>query len=132
MRRSELGKKGKRAAEIPGESLRTLFVCVRDRNGKGASCAGSGARALLNQMQGILDAEAIGKDELLLRPAGCLGLCKRGPVLLAATGKAAQARKPKKPGKKAAGVYTKVRPDETREVLREVLCGVSPARSVSA
>ncbi len=119
-------------AELPIVGPPTLFVCVRDRNGKGASCAGSGARALLSEMQRILDAEAIGKEEVLLRPVGCLGLCKHGPVLLAAVGKAAEARKPKKPGKKAPGVYTRMHPGEAREVLRATLCGVSPAGSISA
>ena len=127
-----MGKKRKRTAGMTIEGPRTLYVCVRDRNGKGPSCAGSGARALLSEMQGILAAEAVGKDELLLRPVGCLGLCKRGPVLLAAMGKTPQARKPKKPGKKSPGVYTKVRPDEAREVLREVLCGASPTGSALA
>ncbi len=127
-----MGKKGKRAAGLTTEGPRTLFVCVRDKNGKGSSCAGSGARAVLSEMQAILAAEAIGKDELLLRPVGCLGLCKRGPVLLAAAGKAAQEKKPHKPGKKAPGVYTRVRPGEARELLREVLCGISPAGSASA
>ncbi len=119
-----MGKKRKREAKVPTEGPRALYVCVRDRHGKGASCAGSGARALLGAMQGILTAEAIGKDELLLRPVGCLGLCKRGPVLLAAAGEAAQERKPRKPGKNAPGVYTRVTQDEAREVLREVLCEV--------
>ena len=103
------------------ETQRTLFLCVRDRRGKGASCAASGARALLTEMQSLLRAENIGKDELLLRPVGCLGLCKRGPVLVAASGKAALEKKPPKPGKKASGVYTKVALKEARDVLREVL-----------
>ncbi len=100
---------------------RTLYLCVRNRGGKGASCAGSGARALLTEMQTILRAEDIGKDELLLRPVGCLGLCKHGPVLLAASGKAALEKKPPKPGKKTPGVYTGVALEEARDVLREVL-----------
>ena len=96
-------------------------MCVRDRHGKGASCAGSGARALLTEMQSILRAEDIGKDELVLRPVGCLGLCKRGPVLVAARGEDAVAKKPGKAKKKARGVYTKVALDEARSVLREAL-----------
>ena len=72
-------------------------------------------------MQTILRVEDIGKDELLLRPVGCLGLCKRGPVLVALSGKAALRKKPGKPAKKAAGVYLKVAREEVRSLLREVL-----------
>ena len=96
------GKKQSRAAQ-PKDGQRTLYVCVRDRNGKGASCAGSGARALLTDMQGILSAEQIGAEELRLRPVGCLGLCKKGPVLVAAIGPAAAEKKPPKPRKKGPG-----------------------------
>ncbi|RRA47926.1 (2Fe-2S) ferredoxin domain-containing protein [Acidipila sp. EB88] len=110
-------------AAAPGS--RTLFVCVRDRNGKGASCAGSGARALLKDMQAILAGEGIAPSELLVRPCGCLGLCKQGPVLVAAAGAAALNRKPPKvkKGKKRLGVYTQVEPDEARLVLRDALLG---------
>ncbi len=101
---------------------RSLYVCVRDRNGKGASCAGAGAREQLAQMREMLGAEAIGSDELNVRPCGCLGLCKRGPVMILASGTAAQAKQPRKPGKKGAhGVYTRVEGAELREILREAL-----------
>ena len=113
----------KRKTETAGDGPRALFVCVRDRHGKGASCAGSGARALLSGMQNLLAAESIGKEELLLLPVGCLGLCKQGPVLVAAAGEAAAQKKPGKPGKHAPGVYTRVVEGEMREVLREALCG---------
>ena len=99
---------------------RTLFVCVRDRRAKGASCAGSGARALLNDMRAALLAENIGPDELAVKPSGCLGLCKQGPVMVAAAGTDARAKKPRKNQK---NVWTKVAPGETREVLREALLG---------
>ena len=104
---------------------RAVFVCVRDRHGKGASCAGSGARALLTGMRGMLAAEGIGPDELAVKPCGCLGLCKQGPVLLAATGRAAQAKKPGKPGKKGKGLWKRVQPAEAREILREALLRIS-------
>ena len=106
---------------------RTLFVCVRDRHGKGASCAGRGARALLTDMRAALEAENIGPDELALRPCGCLGLCKQGPVMLFAAGEAALEKKPKKPGKKkrSPSVHTRVEPGELREILRDALLGPS-------
>ncbi len=108
------------------EAGKTLYVCVRDRAGKSASCAGSGARALLSAMQGILKVEDIGQEELRVRPVGCLGLCKRGPVLLAIPGTVAAQKKPKKPGKKSRGVYTRVELKEARDVLREVLLAGEP------
>ena len=110
----------------PKESIpRTIFVCVRDRHGKGASCAGRGSRALLRTMRDALAAEDIGPDELTLRPCSCLGLCKQGPVLVAASGNAARERKPPKPGKKelSPSVHIHVEPDEVRELLREALLG---------
>ncbi len=101
---------------------KAVFVCVRDRAGKGSSCAGSGARLLLAEMRGALAAEGIGREELDVRPCGCLGLCKRGPVMLGVSGPAARAKKPAKPGKKRGlGVYTGVQRGELREILREVL-----------
>ncbi len=103
------------------EDGKTVFVCVRERGKDGASCAGRGARQLLTDMRTMLDAEGISPEELAIRPCGCLGLCKKGPVLLAASGEAAQEKKPAKPKKKARGVYTKVRRGDTRGVLREVL-----------
>ena len=112
-----MGKKHDAGAERG----KTLYVCVRDRAGKSTSCAGSGARALLSAMQGILKAEEIGPEELRVLPVGCLGLCKRGPVLLAASGPEAGRKKPKKPGKKAPGVYTQIELKEARTVLRDVL-----------
>ena len=99
---------------------RTVFVCVRDRHGKGASCAGSGARALLNDMRAALLAEEIGPEELSVKPCGCLGLCKQGPVMVAAAGADARAKKPRK---KQKNVWTKVAPEEIREVLREAMLG---------
>lgn len=101
---------------------RTLFVCVRDRGGKGASCAGRGSRALVREMRGLLAAEDIGPEELAVRPCGCLGLCKQGPVTLAAAGEMALTKKPRKPGKKSKPeVHTRVEPKESREILREAL-----------
>lgn len=114
-----MGNQGKRDLDGAG---RSLFVCVRDRNGKGASCAGAGAREQLAQMRQMLAAEAIGRDELNVRPCGCLGLCKRGPVMVLAGGPAAQVKQPPKPRKKSArGVYTGVEASELREILREAL-----------
>ncbi len=97
---------------------RTLFVCVRDRHGKGASCAGSGSRALLKEMRAMLQREGIAEEELLPRACGCLGLCKQGPVMVAGVG-----RKPPKVKKKGKGVFTRVAADEARDVLRAVLVG---------
>ncbi len=106
------------------DSPRTLFVCVRNRHGKGVSCAGRGSRALIHQMRGLLEAESIGPEELAVRPCGCLGLCKQGPVMLAAAGEAALHKKPHKPGKKhGPEVHTRVEPEEVREILREALLG---------
>ena len=118
-------RKKKAAKELTSESAtpRTLFVCVRDRGGKGASCAGSGSRALLTEMRTILASEQIGDDELALRACGCLGLCKQGPVLVAATGEKALEKKPPKVKgkKKSAAVFTQVADAEVREVLRSAL-----------
>lgn len=99
---------------------RTLFVCVRDRHGKGASCAGSGSLALLKKMRAMLECEGIAEKELLPRACGCLGLCKQGPVMVAGVG-----RKPPKVKKKGKGVFTRVDTDEARDVLRKVLQGKS-------
>ena len=116
MARSEMGS----APATP----RTVFVCVRDRHGKGASCAGRGSRALVAGMRAILKAEHIGPDELAVRPCGCLGLCKQGPVVRAAKGEAALAKKPRKPGKKhGSEAAVRVEPEEVRELLREALLG---------
>ncbi len=105
---------------------RTVFVCVRERGGKGASCAGRGSRVLLTEARSALEAEGIGPDELAIRACGCLGLCKQGTVMLLAAGEAALTKKPRKPGKKSASeVYTRVEPDELREILREAL--IKPA-----
>ena len=101
---------------------RTVFICVRDRHGKGASCAGRGARVLLENMRTILKSENICPDELAVRPCGCLGLCKQGPVMLAAAGEAALA-KPRKPRKHEPAVHSRVEPGEVREILREALLG---------
>ncbi len=98
---------------------RTLFVCVRNRHGKGASCAGSGALVLLKGMRAMLAEEEIGPDELAVRPSGCLGLCKQGPVMVAAGARVSKPSKPRKKQKK--GVWRKVEPGEMREVLREAL-----------
>ena len=103
----------KSRAEEPSAEARTLFVCVREKGGKGRSCAGSGSRALLQQMQGMLSNEGVPEGELRVRPCGCLGLCKQGPVMVVAEGAAAQERKPPKvkkakAKKKVAGVYTRV------------------------
>ena len=108
------------------EPPRALFVCVRERDGKGASCAGSGARALLADMRSILADEGIGADELSLRPCGCLGLCKQGPVLVAAMGEAAREKKLPKLKKRlkkkiSARVYTRVAQAEVRGVLRDAI-----------
>ncbi len=102
---------------------RTLFVCVRNRHGKGASCAGRGALDLVRDARAMLAVEGIGPDELAVRPTGCLGLCKQGPVLLAAAGEVALAKKPRKPRKGSPGVHTLVAPEELREVVREALLG---------
>lgn len=107
----------------PASAPRTVFVCVRNRHGKGASCAGRGSRALLHEMRALLKAEDIGPEELAVRPCGCLGLCKQGPVMLAAAGEAALAKKPHKPGKHAPEAHTRVEPEEVREILREALLG---------
>ena len=120
------------AAETKPGTVPTVFICVRDRHGKGESCAGSGARALLSGMQAMLKAEGIGKDELALRPCGCLGLCKQGPVLVAATGKAAEGKKPPKV-KKLKGdhaLHRRVSAKETRGILREALRPAMPVRKV--
>ncbi len=76
-------------------------------------------------MRGMLAAEHIGPEELAARPVGCLGLCKQGPVMVAVKGDAAAAKKPPKPSKKkrSAGVWTRVKPEEMRDVLREALLG---------
>jgi predicted metal-binding protein len=106
---------------------RTLFVCVRNRHGKGRSCAGSGSRALVADAQAILRGEHIGLDELSIRPVGCLGLCERGPICIATAGSAACERKPPKIRKKnlradkSALVSIEVEPQELRSVLREAL-----------
>ncbi len=107
------------------QTPRTVFVCVRDRHGKGRSCAGSGSRALVEDAQEILRSEEIGADELRIRPVGCLGLCDRGPVCAATAGTAALERKPPKIQKKRqnaqALVTLEVAPHELRSVLREAL-----------
>ena len=106
---------------------RTLFVCVRDRHGKGQSCAGSGSRALVADAQFILRCEDIGQDELSVRPVGCLGLCERGPVCVAVAGKAALDRKPPRVkkrnqrGNKSVLVTIEVEPRDLRPMLREAL-----------
>lgn len=70
----------------------------------------------------MLQAENISPEELAIRPCGCLGLCKQGPVMLAAAGEEALAKKPRKPGKKPApGVHTRVESGELREILRDAL-----------
>lgn len=120
---SKRTKKAQPAVPSADAQARTLFICVRDRNGKGASCAGSGARELFKNMRAMLAAEEIGADELTLRPCSCLGLCKQGPVLVAASGPVAREKKPPKPKKRARSVYTKVAQDEAREVLRAALLG---------
>ena len=120
------------AAEAKPGAVPTVFICVRDRHGKGESCAGSGARTLLSGMQAMLKAEGIGKDELALRPCGCLGLCKQGPVLVTATGKAAEGKKPPK-AKKLKGenaLYCRVSAKDTRAILREALRPAMPVRKV--
>ncbi len=102
---------------------RTLYVCVRNRHGKGASCAGRGALDLLKDGRTALAAEGIGPDELTLRPVGCLGLCRQGPVMVAAVGVDARAKKPPKPRKRDPGTHVRVAPEELRELLREALLG---------
>ena len=102
---------------------RAVFVCVRNRHGKGASCAGRGSRDLVEQMRALLVGENIGPEELAVRPCGCLGLCKQGPVMLAVAGEAALCKHPRKPGKREAGVHTRVKPGGLREILRDALLG---------
>ncbi len=76
---------------------------------------------MLKDMREALAEENIGPDELVIKPCGCLGLCKQGPVMVAAD---AGVMKPPKTGKKQrSGVWRKVEPEETREVLREALLG---------
>ena len=53
-----------------------------------------------------------------MKPCGCVGLCKQGPVMVAAD---ARVKKPPKPGKKQKDVWRRVEPEEMREVLREAL-----------
>lgn len=114
--------KGKKKRETLSSGGQTVFVCVRERGGKSASCAGSGARAVLSQIRAALGDEAIDPGELQVRPCGCLGLCKQGPVLMAASGIEAQQKKPRKPKKKQGGVYTEVHAGEdVRTILRDRL-----------
>jgi predicted metal-binding protein len=122
-------KRKKQKTRAPGlaeETPRTLFVCVRDRNGKGRSCAGSGSRLLVEDAKAILLRENIGPEELRIRPVGCLGLCERGPVCVAVAGAGALERKPSKLKKKrrrdaGALISIEVAPPELRGVLREAL-----------
>jgi hypothetical protein len=100
-------------------------VCVRERDGKGASCAGRGARAMVDAMRGMLAAEGL-EQELRVQPCGCLGLCKQGPVVLTATGEAAIGNKPEKPKKsrkrKVQGLSVRVKA-QSRQAVRDVLRG---------
>ena len=124
-----MGSKHKQAAGRPDESGATLFVCVRQRNGEGASCAGRGSRALIEKMRAMLAAEAIPAVELTVRPCGCLGLCKQGPAAAVATGEARLAKKPPKARKGRRGVYTRVEGEDVRDMLRETLLqGAAPER----
>jgi hypothetical protein len=123
---SKRTQKKRHAPSVAEETPRTLFVCVRDRHGKGRSCAGSGSRLLVADAKAILLRENIGPEELLIRPVGCLGLCKHGPVCIAAVGAAALGREPPKAKKRkhrdsAALVTIEVAPQELRSVLREAL-----------
>jgi hypothetical protein len=120
-------KKNRKAARRApsGETPpRTLFICVRDRHGKGQSCAGSGSRSLLAQAKALLHQEQIPPEELSVRPVGCLGRCERGPICVAVVGDAAWERKPPKgKGRKAQPILVsiEVAPCELRATLREAL-----------
>jgi hypothetical protein len=119
-------KKRKAARRNPSAETppRTLFICVRDRHGKGQSCAGSGSLLLLTQAKALLHQEQIPPEELSVRPVGCLGLCERGPVCVAVAGDAARERKPPKGKKRKAQsmlVSIQVAPSELRTALREAL-----------
>jgi hypothetical protein len=125
-----MAKKKKRAHRpemSKGPMPRVLFVCVRDRHGKDGSCAGSGSRALVADARTLLERESIGTDELSIRPVGCLGLCERGPVCVAAAGKTALDHKPPKVkkgsrrGDKPVLVSLEVGPQDLRLILREAL-----------
>jgi (2Fe-2S) ferredoxin len=117
---------------MPDADPRTLFVCLRNRHGKGASCAGRGAREMLEAMRSLLATEGLSETDLAVRPTGCLGLCKQGPVAVAAVGTAAAARKPKKVKKKQqkkATVFTRIDPADIRGVLQRSLAADAPPRS---
>jgi (2Fe-2S) ferredoxin len=112
-----------------GGLQQALFVCVRDRGSKGESCAGSGARHLLKEMQAMLDREGIAPRELILRPCGCLGLCSQGPVMVSVPGEAAARKKPPKWKKAKRGdVYLRVEEREIRAILRSRLSKAAAAQ----
>ena len=81
---------------------------------------------MLDEMRAMLTAEGLTEQDLRLRPCGCLGLCKQGPVAVAASGSAAQSRKPPKAKKKRAGVFVRIRKRKIREVLRDALSETMP------
>lgn len=126
MSKSKKSKKRKLLRRDPSEETppRTLFVCVRDRHGKGQSCAGSGSRLLLTQAKELLHEEQIPPEELAVRPVGCLDLCERGPICIAVAGDAALERKPPKGKKRTAQsmlVSINVEASDLRATLREAL-----------
>ncbi len=103
----------------------TVYVCVRDRNGKGKSCAGSGSRQLIQIMRDALERENIGAAELTIRPSGCIGPCKQGPVAVVAGPEWQGGKKAPKPGKDTdqRGVHTRLEAKDVRGLLRAALRG---------
>ena len=71
----------------------------------------------------MLAAEHIGAEELNIRPVGCLGLCKLGPVCAAAPAQGDGAKRaPKlKKRKSETGLFTRVGEEDLRPMLRQVL-----------
>ena len=105
---------------------RRIFVCVKKRGDREASCARSGSLELISAMRTMLAQENIPASELDIRPCGCIDLCDDGPVLVSVSGSAAQEKKPPKlkkgkRGKLDARVSIKVKERELREILRDAL-----------
>lgn len=85
-----------------------VFVCVKQRDDKKASCACRGSRELLGELRAAaLKADWSGEGQLEIRPSGCLKKCKKGPAVAAFIEDAGQElrKPPKKAWKKAEGKW---------------------------
>jgi len=82
-----------------------LLVCTQEKPDGVPACSASGGKALLDAFRARIDTKGVG-DEVLLTPCGCLGLCERGPNVVAYP---------------EGRWHTSVQPDDVDAILEDLL-----------